>query len=285
MHGNEEATMATLSTHRTLVDELIDRHRGRIANTAGDSVLAEFASVLDAVHCAIEIQKTLANANEVQPEARSMRCRIGINVGDVMTKGGDIFGDGVKVAARLEGLVKGGEICVSRGVRDYLRLGSIASASATSATIGRPLTPSPRTSVAAASSRAALRAMSATSQPCRANSSAVARPTPALAPVTTTITASSSQSALNSGVPSAVHQAAEPAPAFQYWGGGGSADLHLRLTNHSSAARAVQFFTTEPATISSRPDSRVRVRSAVSPTQPRPSNPNVSAVRWREAGA
>jgi adenylate cyclase len=121
MHADEEATMATLSAHRALVDELIDRHRGRIANTAGDSVLAEFASVLDAVHCAIEIQKTLANANEVQPEARSMRFRIGINVGDVMAKDGDIFGDGVNVAARLEGLVKGGEICVSRGVRDYLR--------------------------------------------------------------------------------------------------------------------------------------------------------------------
>jgi class 3 adenylate cyclase len=112
---------ATLSAHRALVDELIDQHGGRIANTAGDSVLAEFASVLDAVHCTIEIQKTLANANEAQPEARSMRFRIGINVGDVMAKDGDIFGDGVNVDARLEGLVKGGEICVSRGVRDYLR--------------------------------------------------------------------------------------------------------------------------------------------------------------------
>ena len=107
MHGDEEATMATLSAHRALVDELIDRHRGRIANTAGDSVLAEFASVLDAVHCAIEIQKTLANANEVQPEARSMRFRVGINVGDVMAKDGDIFGDGVNVAARLEGEGRG----------------------------------------------------------------------------------------------------------------------------------------------------------------------------------
>jgi adenylate cyclase len=121
MHGDEEATMATLSAHRALVDELIDRYRGRIANTAGDSVLAEFASVLDAVRCAIEIQKTIANANEVQPEARPMRFRMGINVGDVMAKDGDIFGDGVNVAARLEGLVKGGEICVSRGVRDHLR--------------------------------------------------------------------------------------------------------------------------------------------------------------------
>src|SRR5208282_2280348 len=121
MHGDEEATMATLSAHRAVVDDLIGRHRGRIANTAGDSVLAEFASVLDAVRCAIEIQEALERANEVQPEERQMRFRMGVNVGDVMVKEGDIFGDGVNVAARLEGLVEGGEICVSRGVRDHLR--------------------------------------------------------------------------------------------------------------------------------------------------------------------
>jgi hypothetical protein len=121
MHGDEEATMATLSAHRALVDELIARHRGRIANTAGDSVLAEFASLLDAVRCAVEIQATLQRANEGEPEGRCMRFRIGVNVGDVMVKDGDIFGDGVNVAARLEGLVKGGEICVSRGVHDHLR--------------------------------------------------------------------------------------------------------------------------------------------------------------------
>ena len=121
MHGDEEATMATLSARRALVDELIAQHRGRIANTAGDSVLAEFASVVDAVRCAIEIQATLQKANEGEPEARQMRFRIGVNVGDVMFKEGDIFGDGVNVAARLEGLVKGGEICVSRGVHDHLR--------------------------------------------------------------------------------------------------------------------------------------------------------------------
>jgi adenylate cyclase len=121
MHGDEEATMATLSAHRALVDELIARHRGRIANTAGDSVLAEFASLLDAVRCAVEIQAALQRANEGEPEGRCMRFRIGVNVGDVMVKEGDIFGDGVNVAARLEGLVKGGEICVSRGVRDHLR--------------------------------------------------------------------------------------------------------------------------------------------------------------------
>jgi adenylate cyclase len=121
MHGDEEATMATLSACRAFVDELIARHRGRIANTAGDSVLAEFASVLDAVRCAIEIQAALQRAEEGEPEARRMRFRIGINVGDVMVKDDDIFGDGVNVAARLEGLVRGGEICVSRGVRDHLR--------------------------------------------------------------------------------------------------------------------------------------------------------------------
>src|ERR1700739_2524506 len=121
MHGDEEATMATLSAHRAVIDGLIGRHRGRIANTAGDSVLAEFASVLDAVRCAIEIQEALARANEAPPAERQMRFRIGINVGDVMVKGGDIFGDGVNVAARLEDLVEGGEICVSRGVRDLLR--------------------------------------------------------------------------------------------------------------------------------------------------------------------
>src|SRR5271156_6070722 len=102
MHGDEEATMSSLSARRTVIDNLIGRHRGRIANTAGDSVLAEFASVLDAVRCAIEIQEALERANEVQPEERQMRFRMGVNVGDVMVKEGDIFGDGVNVAARLE---------------------------------------------------------------------------------------------------------------------------------------------------------------------------------------
>jgi adenylate cyclase len=120
MHEDEEATVAALSANRAVVDELISTHRGRIANTAGDSVLAEFSSVLDAVICAIEIQRALAGANELNPE-RAMRFRIGINVGDVMVKDGDIFGDGVNVAARLESLAEGGGICVSRGVRDHLR--------------------------------------------------------------------------------------------------------------------------------------------------------------------
>ena len=121
MHCDEEATISALSAHRGVVDALIGQHRGRIANTAGDSVLAEFASVLDAVRCAIEIQQSLERENQTEADQRQMRFRIGVNVGDVIVKDGDIFGDGVNVAARLEGLVNGGEVCVSRGVRDYLR--------------------------------------------------------------------------------------------------------------------------------------------------------------------
>ncbi len=121
MHADEEATMATLSVRRLVIDNLVSAHRGRIANTAGDSVLAEFGSVLDAVSCAVEIQKAMIQANEAEPDLLSMRLHIGINLGDVMVKDGDLFGDGVNVAARIEGLVKGGEICLSRGVRDHLR--------------------------------------------------------------------------------------------------------------------------------------------------------------------
>jgi adenylate cyclase len=120
MHADEETTMSTLSARRLVIDNLISEHRGRIANTAGDSVLAEFASVIDAVSCAVEIQKAMDEANAAASD-RPMRFRIGINAGDIMVKDGDIFGDGVNVAARREGLVKGGEICVSLGIRDHLR--------------------------------------------------------------------------------------------------------------------------------------------------------------------
>jgi class 3 adenylate cyclase len=119
MHDDEEATMSALSSRRLVIDNLISQYRGRIANTAGDSVLAEFVSVLDAVSCAVEIQNAMAEGNDAAPD-RPMQLRIGINAGDIMVKEGDIFGDGVNVAARLEGLVKGGEICVSRGIRDHL---------------------------------------------------------------------------------------------------------------------------------------------------------------------
>ena len=121
MHENEEQTLATLSSHRKLIDAVIAQGRGEISGTAGDSVLAEFASVVDAVHSAVSIQQALAKANEELPPDRRMLLRIGINVGDVMVKDGGIFGDGVNVAARLEALAEPGSICVTRGVRDHLR--------------------------------------------------------------------------------------------------------------------------------------------------------------------
>ncbi len=121
MEIDEEGTLAILSSHRSITDELIAQHGGRIFNTAGDSVLAEFASVFAAIECAIEIQRELAKANRPIEEAKRLNFRIGINVGDVMVKDGDIFGDGVNIAARLEGLAKPGGICISRGVRDHIR--------------------------------------------------------------------------------------------------------------------------------------------------------------------
>jgi adenylate cyclase len=121
MHQDEDATLATLTTHRTLIDDLIIAGRGQIAGTAGDSVLAEFASVVDAVHCAVAIQQTLHGANAVLSPDRRMRLRIGINIGDVLVKDGTIFGDGVNVASRLEALAEPGSVCITRGVRDHIR--------------------------------------------------------------------------------------------------------------------------------------------------------------------
>jgi adenylate cyclase len=121
MHDDEERTLATLTANRAMIDELIANGRGEITGAAGDSVLAEFASVVDAVRCAVAIQQALARANESLPPESRMLFRIGINVGDVMIKDGDIFGDGVNVAARLEGIADPGGICVTRGVRDHLR--------------------------------------------------------------------------------------------------------------------------------------------------------------------
>ena len=117
----EEDTLATLSAHRAITDAIIAQHGGRICSTAGDSILAEFASVFAAVQCAVEIQRDLAQANLALGEERRMWFRIGINIGDVMVKDGDIFGDGVNIAVRLEGLAEPGGICISRGVHDHVR--------------------------------------------------------------------------------------------------------------------------------------------------------------------
>ncbi len=121
MGEDEEATLGTLSSHRKVIDGLIEQHRGRFVNSAGDSVLAEFASVVNAVRCAVEIQSTLKaeNAN-LRPERR-MEFRIGVNLGDVMVDGEQIYGDGVNVAARLESLAEPGGICISGIVYDQVK--------------------------------------------------------------------------------------------------------------------------------------------------------------------
>jgi adenylate cyclase len=104
----------------TSTDDLISRHGGRICGTAGDSILAAFGSALAAIQCAVDIQNELAHSNSALEKDRRMQFRIGINVGDVMLKEGDIFGDGVNIAARLEGLADPGGICISRGIHDHV---------------------------------------------------------------------------------------------------------------------------------------------------------------------
>ncbi len=121
MHKDEEGTLVTLTHHRSVVYELIADGRGRVCGSAGDSVLAEFASVVDAVRSAVAIQQAMAVANDALDPEKRMAFRIGINVGDVMVKDGSIFGDGVNVAARLEAISEAGGICITRGVRDHLR--------------------------------------------------------------------------------------------------------------------------------------------------------------------
>jgi adenylate cyclase len=120
MEIDEEGTLATLSAFRLVTDGLISRHEGRICGTAGDSILAAFGSALAAVQCAVDIQNELSRSNNDIEKDRRMQFRIGINVGDVMLKDGDIFGDGVNIAARLEGLADPGGICISRGIHDHV---------------------------------------------------------------------------------------------------------------------------------------------------------------------
>src|SRR5229473_3079672 len=121
MGDDEEATLRTLSSHRKLIDSLIEQHRGRFVNSAGDSVLAEFASVVNAVQCAVEIQTTLKAEDANIPPERRMEFRIGVNLGDVMVDGEQIYGDGVNVAARLESLADPGGICISDTVHAQIK--------------------------------------------------------------------------------------------------------------------------------------------------------------------
>ena len=122
MGADEEGTLALLKTHRRdLFDPKINEHRGRIVKTTGDGILVEFASVVDAVRCAVEVQRGMATRNVEMPQDKRVEFRVGINVGDIIIDGGDIFGEGVNVAARLEGLAEPGGICVSARVQEDVR--------------------------------------------------------------------------------------------------------------------------------------------------------------------
>src|SRR6266852_4640019 len=122
MGADEEGTHERLKVHLgELVQPKIGEHRGRIVKNTGDGLLAEFASVLDAVRCAVEIQRGIIDREPELPEERRIRFRIGINLGDVIVEEHDIFGDGVNVAARLEALAEPGGICISRVVREQIR--------------------------------------------------------------------------------------------------------------------------------------------------------------------
>lgn len=120
MGADEPGTLATLRRYRSAMATLIERHDGRIVNTWGDAVIAEFASVVEAVQCAIETQHELSALDSHLPEAQRMRFRIGINLGDVMVDGADIYGDGVNIAARLQELADPGGILISGPVYDQV---------------------------------------------------------------------------------------------------------------------------------------------------------------------
>jgi adenylate cyclase len=121
MREDEAGTVRTLNEYKNVLGSFILQHRGRVVDAPGDNVLAEFASVVDAVQCAVEIQRELKSRNEGLPESRRMEFRIGINVGDVIEEGDRIYGDGVNIAARLEGLADPGGICVSGTVYEHTK--------------------------------------------------------------------------------------------------------------------------------------------------------------------
>ncbi len=120
MDVDEETTLRTLRAYRRIIDGLVTSHSGRVFGTAGDSIIAEFTSPVEAVRCAVEIQQDLEKNNADLPKDRLMRFRIGVNLGDVMVDGDDLLGDGVNVASRLEGLADAGGICISGTVYDQV---------------------------------------------------------------------------------------------------------------------------------------------------------------------
>jgi adenylate cyclase len=120
MGADEAGTLGTLRRYRSAIAGLVERHDGRIVNTWGDAVIAEFASVVEAVQCAVEIQQEISNQVSDPPHAHQMRFRVGVNLGDVMVDGSDIFGDGVNIAARLQELAEPGGVVISASVYDQV---------------------------------------------------------------------------------------------------------------------------------------------------------------------
>src|SRR5271156_2097182 len=120
MGEDEEQTLRIFRGHKEVFESLVAMHRGRVFNTAGDAILAEFSSAVEAVRCATDIQAALRTRNDQLPPARQVRFRIGINLGDVMLHGQDLLGDGVNVAARLQTAAEPGGICISGSVHDQI---------------------------------------------------------------------------------------------------------------------------------------------------------------------
>ncbi|MEE1614054.1 adenylate/guanylate cyclase domain-containing protein [Microvirga sp. CF3016] len=121
MSIDETGTLYLLNAHNEVLNRQITQHNGRTANTAGDSIVAEFPSAVDAVRCALDVQERIAAVNEDVPQERRVVFRIGVHVGEVMIRNGDIFGDGVNIAARMEKLAQPGLICLSGTAHEYVR--------------------------------------------------------------------------------------------------------------------------------------------------------------------
>jgi adenylate cyclase len=121
MGEDEMATIRTITAYREVMATLIQQHRGRVVDSPGDNLLAEFASVVEAVQCAVTIQRELSVRNAELPPHRRMEFRIGITLGDVIAEGERIYGDGVNIAARLEGLAEAGGLCISGTVYDQVK--------------------------------------------------------------------------------------------------------------------------------------------------------------------
>jgi len=121
MEEDEVATVRAMEEYRGIISEFIEKHRGRVVDSPGDNLLAEFGSVVDAVECGVEIQKELESRNAAIPKERRMEFRIGVNLGDVIEESGRLYGDGINVAARIEGLAEPGGICISGTAYDQIK--------------------------------------------------------------------------------------------------------------------------------------------------------------------